>query len=138
MPDDERRAAPNSPRKLRAAREVQRILKVGSAARSKRVVVYLARGSGPPRAAWVAGRRVGGAVARNRARRLLREAWVAISPRVEEGWVAVFVARVERSYWGGDHSLFLGRVEYARYSEGTPLLFHGGRYERLTPSAPTR
>ena len=48
-----------------------------------------------------------------------------------EGALAHFVARVARSYWGGDHSLFLGRVEYARYGEGTPLLFHGGRYERL-------
>jgi flavin reductase (DIM6/NTAB) family NADH-FMN oxidoreductase RutF len=55
-----------------------------------------------------------------------------------EGALAQFVANVTRSYWGGDHSLFLGRVEYARYSEGTPLLFHGGRYERLTPSAPIR
>ena len=36
-----------------------------------------------------------------------------------------------RSYWGGDHSLFLGHVEYARYGEGEPLLFHGGRYERM-------
>jgi flavin reductase (DIM6/NTAB) family NADH-FMN oxidoreductase RutF len=51
-----------------------------------------------------------------------------------EGALAHFVANVNRSYWGGDHSLFLGRVEYARYSEGTPLLFHGGRYERLTPA----
>ncbi len=48
-----------------------------------------------------------------------------------EGALAHFVANVTRSYWGGDHSLFLGQVEYARYSEGTPLLFHGGRYERL-------
>jgi flavin reductase (DIM6/NTAB) family NADH-FMN oxidoreductase RutF len=48
-----------------------------------------------------------------------------------EGALAHFVATINRSYWGGDHSLFLGRVEYARYSEGTPLLFHGGRYERL-------
>ncbi len=48
-----------------------------------------------------------------------------------DGALAHFVARVEKSYWGGDHSLFLGRVEYARYGEGTPLLFHGGRYERL-------
>jgi flavin reductase (DIM6/NTAB) family NADH-FMN oxidoreductase RutF len=47
------------------------------------------------------------------------------------GALAHFVAGVTRSYWGGDHSLFLGHVEYARYSEGTPLLFHGGRYERL-------
>jgi flavin reductase (DIM6/NTAB) family NADH-FMN oxidoreductase RutF len=45
-----------------------------------------------------------------------------------EGALAHFVAKVERSYWGGDHSLFLGRVEYARQGPGTPLLFHGGRY----------
>ena len=48
-----------------------------------------------------------------------------------EGALAHLVARVVRSYWGGDHSLFLGQVEYARTGEGTPLLFHGGRYERL-------
>jgi flavin reductase (DIM6/NTAB) family NADH-FMN oxidoreductase RutF len=48
-----------------------------------------------------------------------------------DGALAHFVAVVARSYWGGDHSLFLGRVEYARHHEGTPLLFHGGRYERL-------
>ena len=52
------------------------------------------------------------------------------SPLVE-GAVAHLVARVVRSYWGGDHSLFLGQVEYARYRPGTPLLFHGGRYEHL-------
>jgi flavin reductase (DIM6/NTAB) family NADH-FMN oxidoreductase RutF len=48
-----------------------------------------------------------------------------------EGALAHLVARVVRSYWGGDHSLFLGQVEYARYGEGRPLLFHGGRYEKL-------
>ena len=48
-----------------------------------------------------------------------------------DGALAHFVARVERSYWGGDHSLFLGRVEYARQKSGAPLLFHGGRYESL-------
>jgi flavin reductase (DIM6/NTAB) family NADH-FMN oxidoreductase RutF len=48
-----------------------------------------------------------------------------------EGALAHLVCRVVRSYWGGDHSLFLGQVEYARYGEGEPLLFHGGRYERL-------
>ena len=53
-----------------------------------------------------------------------------------EGAVAQLVARVIRSYWGGDHSLFLGHVEYARYAEGRPLLFHGGRYERLLADAP--
>ena len=48
-----------------------------------------------------------------------------------EGALAHLVARVVRSYWGGDHSLFLGQVEFARYGQGRPLLFHGGRYERL-------
>src|ERR687886_897810 len=48
-----------------------------------------------------------------------------------DGALAHIVARVVRSYWGGDHSLFLGQVEYVRYGEGTPLLFHGGRYERV-------
>ncbi|HEY4620299.1 MAG TPA: flavin reductase, partial [Gaiellaceae bacterium] len=48
-----------------------------------------------------------------------------------EGALAHLVARVVRSHWGGDHSLFLGQVEFARYGEGEPLLFHGGRYERI-------
>jgi flavin reductase (DIM6/NTAB) family NADH-FMN oxidoreductase RutF len=59
-----------------------------------------------------------------------RFAVVKDTPLVD-GALAHFVARVEKSYWGGDHSLFLGRVEYARQNPGTPLLFHGGRYERL-------
>jgi flavin reductase (DIM6/NTAB) family NADH-FMN oxidoreductase RutF len=48
-----------------------------------------------------------------------------------EGAIAHLVARVARTFWGGDHSLFLGQVEYARWGEGRPLLFHGGRYEQL-------
>lgn len=52
------------------------------------------------------------------------------------GALAHLVARVVRSYWGGDHSLFLGQVEYARYGEGRPLLFHGGRYEHLLQRTP--
>ncbi len=50
-----------------------------------------------------------------------------------EGSAAHFVARVARSYWGGDHSLFLGQVEYARRTDAArPLLFHGGQYGSLT------
>jgi ribonuclease P protein component len=57
------------------------------------VVLYVAPGSGNPRAAWVAGKRVGGAVARNRARRLFRETWRSLAPQVREGNDLVFVAR---------------------------------------------
>ena len=54
---------------------------------------------------------------------------------VVDGSAAQFVSKVEKSYWGGDHSLFLGRVDYAFYrDDSAPLLFHGGRYERLTPA----
>ncbi len=57
-------------------------------------------------------------------------ALVRETPLLEEAIVHV-VARVVRTYWGGDHALFLGQVEYARYGEGRPLLFHQGQYEEL-------
>ena len=53
-----------------------------------------------------------------------------------EGAIAHLVAKVVRSYWGGDHSLFVGQVEYVRHAGGTPLLVHGGRYEHLLHDAP--
>jgi len=43
--------------------------------------------------AFVAGRRVGNAVARNRAKRLMREAARALYPRFDPGWDMVLVAR---------------------------------------------
>jgi len=53
--------------------------------------VFLAPGSGE----WavVATRRVGGAVERNRAKRILREAWRQLSPQVTGDFDAVLVAR---------------------------------------------
>lgn len=56
------------------------------------MVVFVAPGSGG--AAFVAGRKVGGAVARNRARRILRTAWRELAPRVREGYDIALVARV--------------------------------------------
>ena len=72
---------------------IRRVLKEGIPHSSERVVVYVAPRPGPSRAAWVTGKRVGGAVARNRARRLLREAWRALWPGVIEGFDLVLVAR---------------------------------------------
>lgn len=45
------------------------------------------------RLAFVAGRRTGNAVARNRAKRLMREAARALYPRFDPGWDMVLVAR---------------------------------------------
>jgi ribonuclease P protein component len=55
------------------------------------VVLFVAPGSGA--VAFVAGRRVGGAVDRNRARRILRAAWQAVAPRVRDGYDIALVAR---------------------------------------------
>ena len=57
------------------------------------MILYVAPDAGETRAAFVASRRVGGAVARNRARRVLRAAWRTVGPSVREGMDVVFVAR---------------------------------------------
>lgn len=60
------------------------------------MVLFLAPGSGE----WavVVARRVGGAVDRNRAKRILREAWRQVSPQVTGDFDAVLVAR--EAIWG--------------------------------------
>lgn len=55
------------------------------------MVVFVAPGTGS--AAFVAGRRIGGAVLRNRARRILRAAWREVEDKVEDGYDVVVVAR---------------------------------------------
>jgi len=53
--------------------------------------VFLAPGCGD--VAFVAGRRVGGAVQRNRARRITKAAWRELAPRVQDGLDIAWVAR---------------------------------------------
>ena len=55
------------------------------------MVVFLAPGA--EEIAVVASRRVGGAVARNRARRIMREAWRQVVPQAKEDFDAVLVAK---------------------------------------------
>lgn len=70
---------------------VRDVLDHGRPFHGDRVVAFLAPGSG--RVAFVAGRRIGGAVQRNRARRVLRAAWREVGPRVHEGYDVAWVAR---------------------------------------------
>jgi ribonuclease P protein component len=74
------------------SREVQRVFDEGRSVHGDRVVLFLAPGSGA--SAVVAGRRVGGAVQRNRARRILRAAWREVAPQVGNDEDVVLVARV--------------------------------------------
>jgi ribonuclease P protein component len=55
------------------------------------MVLFVAPGTG--QFAVVAARRIGGAVARNRARRVLRAAWHEVSPELGAGHDVVLVAR---------------------------------------------
>ena len=67
---------------LRARSEFSRLYGEGKRTRVGGLVVHLARGSeGPPRVGFVAGRRVGNAVVRNRAKRRLREAMARVALR---------------------------------------------------------
>ena len=57
------------------------------------MVLYGAPRAGRTDVAFVVSRRVGGAVIRNRARRVMRAAWREVAPSVGDGFDVVFVAR---------------------------------------------
>ena len=44
------------------------------------------------------------------------------------GALASFECHTERTVDGGDHVLFIGRVQRIRWSDGPPLVFSAGRY----------
>jgi ribonuclease P protein component len=70
---------------------VQRVFRDGHPVHGKRVVLFVAPGSGE--FALVAGKKIGGAVQRNRARRVLRSALREVAPRGMEEHDIVLVAR---------------------------------------------
>jgi ribonuclease P protein component len=57
--------------------------------------VYVLPSEGLTRVGFVSSRAVGRAVARNRARRLLREAWRELAPRIKSNYDVVAMARSE-------------------------------------------
>lgn len=90
------RAVPESPRSGRPYTslrnlEIQRVRRIGARRRVGGIIVFDAPGEeGPPGVAVTAGRKVGGAVLRNRAKRRMREA-VARAP-IRPGHAYVLVA----------------------------------------------
>jgi ribonuclease P protein component len=70
---------------------VRRVLDEGRPFHGRRVVVLLAPGTGET--AVIAGRKVGNAVRRNRARRVLRAAWPSVAHLVDPHDDVVLVAR---------------------------------------------
>ena len=72
------------------SREIEEILDTSAPHRARSVLVFERPGSG--RLAVIAGKRVGGAVQRNRARRVLRAAWATLAPTAADRDV-VLVAR---------------------------------------------
>jgi flavin reductase (DIM6/NTAB) family NADH-FMN oxidoreductase RutF len=48
-----------------------------------------------------------------------------------DGAVGHFVVRVIDAHPAGDHTLYIGEVEYFEAREGRPLLFYAGRYQYL-------
>jgi ribonuclease P protein component len=79
--------------KLRRAADFRHVVQSGQRSSGRLVIVYWAPTDGHGRAGFVTRREIGGAVLRNRARRVLREAWRAVMPSIGRPLDAVVVAR---------------------------------------------
>lgn len=92
----------NRHRRIASRDAVDRALKSGQSVRTPFFRMVYRAGDGPPRVAFLAGRRVGGAVRRNRARRVLKEAYRTSGVDLPFVETLVFVAgeRAPEAPWG--------------------------------------
>jgi ribonuclease P protein component len=82
------------PFRLHRSSDIQRVRRTGKSYAHPLLVLFAARGEPPAkRVAFSVGKRLGGAVERNRARRRLREAVRPLVASISEGWDLLLVAR---------------------------------------------
>jgi ribonuclease P protein component len=82
--------------RLRRGWEIDRVRKTGRSWSAGPLVLYAAPGPDPqaaPRSGFITGKKIGGAVERNQARRRMREAVRALLPRITPGWDLLWIAR---------------------------------------------
>lgn len=48
--------------------------------------------------------------------------------------LAYFVCTVVDAHPAGDHTLYIGQVEYVEYTDGDPVLFYCGKYRQMAPA----
>ena len=79
---------------LRKQSDFSRVYKQGKSRGSRfAVILYRRNGLKYTRTAFVASKKVGNSVQRNRSRRLMRAAYRAVEPNVKRGYDIIFVAR---------------------------------------------
>jgi ribonuclease P protein component len=79
---------------LRYKRDFDRLYKKGRSTGDKYIVVfYIENGLGYTRKAFLASKKVGGAVARNRARRLMKESYRKLEQNIRPGKDILMIAR---------------------------------------------
>ncbi|MBR4091765.1 MAG: ribonuclease P protein component [Mogibacterium sp.] len=79
---------------LRKQSDFSRVYKQGKSRGSRfAVILYKRNGLKFTRTAFVASKKVGNSVQRNRSRRLMRAAYRAVEPNVKRGYDIIFVAR---------------------------------------------
>jgi ribonuclease P protein component len=81
--------------RLKKRREFKEVYEKGKSVATHGLVLYhFANSSNLTRTAFVAGKKVGNAVIRNRVKRLLKEAFRVHKDEIKTGWDLVFIARL--------------------------------------------